>query len=403
MKRIYLDHAAATPAEKEVVDAMTPYWSEVYGNPSSIHEEGVKATQALSGARMAIARELGVHIDEVLFTGSATESCNLALMGTVRSWQENHPGEIPHIIVSAIEHDAILATARELQSRGVEVSIIPVNEDGIIDLGELERTIKKETVIISIMYVNNEIGVIQPLRDITKVVRNWKKTERGVSRDVRAEGDALYPLVHTDACQAANYLELNIPQLGVDMLTLNASKIYGPKGVAALIVRRSIPIWPIIVGGGHERGLRAGTENIPLVVGFAEALRVTSLMRQEEHARLVVLRDWMITELQKIDGVKINGSLVARIANNINFTLRGADHEFLVIAFDAKGIAISTKSACNENDAEYSHVLAALTQGGRKGDASGLRITLGRTTTQKDLETFIEVFKEIRQELLLAL
>ncbi len=403
MKRIYLDHAAATPVARSVVNAMTPFWSSVYGNPSSIHKEGVVAKKALALARLSIAHVLGVHADEVVFTGSATESCNLALEGTVNAWREKHPGQIPHIIVSAIEHDAVLAKVRMLQSSGAELTVIPVDQEGIINIEELRRAIKKETVIISVMLANNEIGVIQPVRDIARMVRNWKRNERGVSRDVRMEGDALYPLVHTDACQATNYLELSIPHLGVDLLTINASKIYGPKGIAILFARRDVLMNPIIVGGGHERGLRAGTENIPLIIGFAEALRIAEDMRVKESARLLVLRDWFIAELREIDGVTINGSCISRLPNNVNFSLRGADHEFLAIAFDAKGIAVSTKSACNETDAEHSHVLEAILQGGGSGGASGLRVSFGRITTKKDLKIFLDMFTEIMQELIVVL
>ena len=400
MKRIYLDHAAATPVAKEVIRAMEPFWNVEFGNPSSIHHEGVVANTALAGARQSIAHELGVHTDEVMFTGSATESCNLALVGAVDAWQKEHPELTPHIIVSAIEHDAVLSIARLLESRGVQFSIIPVGQGGFIDMEELKKAIRMETVIISVMYANNEIGIIQPIREITRMVREWKKTHRGTSRDVRAKGDALYPLVHTDACQATNYLELNIPHLGVDLLTINASKIYGPKGVACLVVRRDIPIHPMIVGGGHERGLRAGTENVPLIVGFAEALRRTAEIRNEESARLTVLRDLLIVKLSEITGVSINGSLTERLPNNINFSVRESDHEFLTIAFDARGIAVSTKSACNESDAEHSHVLEALVAGGATGGTSGIRISMGRDTTRDDVEAFLRIFMEIMETLI---
>lgn len=393
MKRIYLDNAAATPVAKEVVNAMEPFWSSTYGNPSSIHQEGVVAKNALTHSRTTISRELGIHADEIVFTGSATESCNLALVGAVNAWQEAHPGLTPHIIVSAIEHDAILATARVLESRGVKLSVISVDQGGFINMEELEKAIRMETVIISIMYANNEIGVIQPLRDITRLVRDWKKTHRKTSRDVHATGDALYPLVHTDACQATNYLELNIPHLGVDMLTINASKIYGPKGVALLAMRRGIPIHPMIVGGGHEYGWRAGTENIPLIAGFAEALRLVSECREKESARLTLLRDWLIVKLSEIEHVTINGELTSRLPNNVNFSVMGADHEFLTIAFDAKGIAVSTKSACNESDAENSHVLLALVAGGAVGGTSGIRVSMGRDTQKEDVEEFLKIFQ----------
>src|SRR3989344_2826543 len=403
MKRIYLDHAAATPVSTEVQKAMALYWGETFGNPSSIHEEGVLAKSAMANARRSIAEELGVHADEIIFTGSATESCNLELRGTVMSWRQNHPEQTPHIVVCAIEHDAVLAAARALEREGATLSIISVDKEGIIDIDELLRAITKDTVIISIGYANNEIGVVQPIRAIARAIRNWKKEVRGTSRDVRAEGDDCYPLFHTDACQATNYLELRVPQLGVDLMTLNAAKIYGPKGIGLLFVGRTIPVYPLITGGGQERGLRAGTENIPLIVGFAEALRIAASERRNECDRLMQLQDYLIAELQTQEDVTINGSLTSRLPNNINIALRGADHEFVTIALDAKGIAVSTKSACNEADAEHSHVLMALQAAGHDGEPSGLRISLGRSTTKKDIDLFLFALLEIRKTLVVAL
>ncbi len=403
MERIYLDHAAATPVAKEVLDAMAPFWTETFGNPSSIHRDGVLAKNAIADARRSIADELSAHADEITFTGSATESCNLALVGALLAWRDMHQGRIPHIIVSAIEHDAVRATARSLQLGGAILSLAPVDSDGIVDVEELLRAITKDTVVISVGYANNEIGVVQPLREIARTIRNWKKEVRGTSRDVRAEGDDIYPLLHSDACQATNYLELKVPHLGVDLLTINAAKIYGPKGVGLLVARRGVPITPTIVGGAQERNLRAGTENVPLIVGFAKALSIASEKRNEEAGRLALLRDYAFTEFRKHDGVTINGSTTSRLPNNINISLRGVDHEFFVLALDAKGLAVSTKSACNEADAERSHVLLALCAAGHTGEPSGLRITLGRTTTKNDIDTLITAIADIRKNLVVAL
>lgn len=403
MNRIYFDHAAATPLAMEVLDAMAPFWSDVFGNPSSIHREGVFARNAIAGARKSIAEELGVHADEIIFTGSATESCNLALAGTVHAWRDMHPGRTPHIVVTAIEHDAVLAAAHALQKEEVILSLAPVDKDGLVDVEELLRTITKDTVVISVGYANNEIGVVQPLRVIARAIRNWKKEVRGTSRDVRSEGDDIYPLLHSDACQATNYLELKVPHLGVDLLTINAAKIYGPKSIGLLVARRGISIMPTIVGGGQERNLRAGTENVPLIVGFAKALSIASEKRTEESARLTLLRDYAFLELKKNDALMLNGSLSFRLPNNINISLRGVDHEFFVLALDAKGIAVSTKSACNEADAEHSHVLMALRMAGHMGESSGLRITLGRATTKYDVDAFLLALSDIQKNLVVAL
>ncbi|KKU79290.1 MAG: Aminotransferase [Parcubacteria group bacterium GW2011_GWA2_47_7] len=402
MKRIYFDHAAATPIAKEVLTTMSLFWSDTFGNPSSIHKEGVVAQNALSEARKVIADELGAHPDEIIFTGSATESCNLALRGTVGAWKATHPEKIPHIIVCVIEHDAVLASARVLQKEGSVLTIISVDKEGLLDINELVDAITMDTVIISVGYVNNEIGVVQPLREVAHAIRRWKKDVRGVARDVRIEGDDMYPLLHTDASQATNYLELKVPHLGVDMLTINAAKIYGPKGVGLLLVRRGIPVNPITVGGGHERGLRAGTENVPLIAGFATALQRVAEQRVDESVRLALLRDHAITKLRGMEGVTINGSLTSRIPNNINISIRGVDHEFFCLALDAKGFAVSTKSACNESDAEHSHVLEALCSAGHDGESSGLRITLGRETTKKDINALLLAIVDVRANLIVA-
>ena len=403
MKRIYLDHAAATPLDPRVKEAMDPYWSSEFGNPSAIHKEGVTARLAINHARGTIAKEIGAHSDEIIFTGSATESCNLAIVGAVRAWKKDHPDRIPEILVSAIEHDAVLAPARLLASEGVRVTYIPVDMEGVIEMGALKSFMTLDTVLVSIMHANNEIGAIQPIVDVAKVIGKWKKEERGVTRDEAVVGDNRYPLLHSDASQSANYLELNVRRLGVDMLTLSSAKIYGPKGIGLLFRARGTPLLPLIHGGGQESGLRAGTENLPLIVGFREALSIAVASRVHESERLTQLRDMLIGGLQGIEGVCMNGSLTTRLPNNVNFSLNGADHEFLVLALDAKGIAVSTKSACNETDADTSHVLSALVVAGHKGGKSGIRVTLGRSTTKEDIETFLSVLRHIIDNLIVTI
>jgi cysteine desulfurase len=400
MKRIYLDHAAATPVDPRVHKAMEPFWSEAYGNPGAIHAEGVASKKAVNDARKKIATELGVHADEIIFTGSATESCNLALIGTVRAWQKAHDA-IPHIIVSAIEHDAVLGAAQVLEAKGVRVTRLSVNSEGLIDLEVLKEAFTKETVLVSVMYANNEIGTIEPIKEIAKAIRKWKKDVRGVVRDAPPSGDDIYPLFHTDACQAANYCDMRIPTLGVDLLTMNSAKIYGPKGVGLLFAARGTPLVGVIVGGGQERGFRGGTENVPAIVGFAEAFLIARGIAAKESQRLTEIRDYTIDKLEKIEGLIVNGSKTERLPNNINFSLPHVDHEFIVLALDARGIAVATKSACNEQDAETSHVLVALRQQDtRFCPLSGIRLSLGRATTQEDIDVFIDALLVIQSTMI---
>lgn len=393
MKRVYLDHAAATPVDPRVAKAMRPYLSRVFGNPGAIHREGIEARDAVEGARRVIADQLGILPDEVVFTASATESAQIAIAGSVEAWRAVNPaGAVPHIIVSSIEHDAVLAQSRALEARGARVTRLPVDQDGIIDLAALAAAIDENTVVISVMYANNEIGTIEPIREVARVIRKWKKEYRGFTRDRRIAPSAHYPLLHTDATQAANYLDMHIPRLGVDLLTMNAAKIYGPKGIGLLAVRRGTPLLPITVGGGQESGRRAGTENVPAIVGFAEALRIARKLSASETRRLSALRDRAIRAIaRKIPSVVLNGARVARLPNNIHITLPGIDHEYLALLLDARGFAVATKSACNEAEGELSHVLLALYGTNDRKHLEGLRVTLGRKTTHNELLRFVRV------------
>jgi cysteine desulfurase len=386
-----MDHASATPVDPRVLAAMEPFFGAQYGNPSAIHKEGVLARRAVDTARSRIAGLLDVHADEIIFTGSATESANLAIVGAVHAWQLSHAGKTAHIIVSAIEHDAVLESVRLLEREGVRVSYLPVDKEGIVVVSALKEMITLETVLVSVMYANNEIGTIQPIKEIAKSIRKWKKEHRGVVRTEKPKDDDRYPLFHTDACQAANYCDMRIPSLGVDLLTLNAAKVYGPKGIGLLFASRGTPLSSLVVGGAQERGLRAGTENVPAIVGFAEALARTREIADQESARLTLLRDRMILKLRELSPkIIINGSVSERLPNNVNFTVPDVDHEFLLLALDAAGFAVATKSACNEFDAETSHVLAAIRTSAESAvPPSGIRLTFGRTTTAEDVDAFI--------------
>ncbi|MCX6735523.1 MAG: cysteine desulfurase family protein [Candidatus Parcubacteria bacterium] len=364
-KCIYLDHSATTPLDKRVLSVVQKISSEIYGNPSSLHKEGVEAKKALLEIRKDIAEAIGANPDEIIFTSGGTESNNLALFGVVQDPKKFH------LIVSSIEHASVLECARELEKRGAEVTYLPVDSDGLVSPKDVKEAIKENTVLVSVMYANNEIGTIQPIAEIAKVIRHSKSK----------------PIFHTDACQAVNYLDMNVLRLGVDLMTFNASKIYGPKGVGALFVKRGVKISPILFGGGQEKGARSGTENVAGLKGFAEAMRITEEMKEKESARLLKLRDFFIAEiLKKIPGTVLNGSAEKRLPNNVNISIPGTDAEALVIQLDARGISCSTGSACANisHDGKVSHVIEALGFG-RNRSASSLRFTLGRDTKKEDL------------------
>lgn len=367
-RRIYLDHAAATPQESRVLEVMRKIAAEVYGNPSSIHKEGVAARAVLANVRKNIADIFHAHSDEIIFTSGGTESNNLAIFGTVIVPEKSH------IVIFNIEHPSVLECVQELERRGAEVTYVPVGGGGVVSVKSVKDALRENTVLVSVMYANNEIGTIQPIAEIAKVIRQHNK----------AGGKTLF---HTDACQATNYLDMNVLRLGVDLMTWNASKIYGPKGIAALFVKRGVKLTSQIFGGGQEQGLRSGTENVPAIAGFAEAIRIAEKMKQKESARLAKLRDFFIHEiLTKIPDTVLNGSAHERLSNNVNISFLGADAEEIVIALDAKGIAASTGSACANisRDGKVSNVILAL-DGDRIRAMGSVRFTLGRGTKKEDL------------------
>ncbi|MBI5817293.1 MAG: cysteine desulfurase [Candidatus Yonathbacteria bacterium] len=388
MKRVYLDHAAATPLDPRVFAAMKPFMTKEFGNPGALYREGVVAKNAVLLARKKVAQILFAHPDEIIFTGSGTESNNLAIEGVVKNAREKHCGKNPHIITSAIEHPSVLSVCQALERRGIAVSYIGVDGNGIIKLDELKKAFRKETMLVSVMYANNEIGTVEPIREIAKIIRMWRK-----------QHNTSFPYFHADACQAANYLPLHIERLGVDLLTLNGSKIYGPKGVGTLFVRRGVSLSPIMYGGGQERGLRPGTENIAGIVGFAEALLIAEKMKEKESKRLTALRDYFVSSvLKKIPGALLNGDVVRRLPNNINISIPGIESEHIIIELDAHGVAASARSACKSMDEEGSHVIMAL---GRNtvGTESGVRFTLGRSTTKKDVDYAVRVLSQLVKKL----
>lgn len=407
MKRIYLDHAAGAPLDPCVRAKMVPYLDTVFGNPSGLHKEGGEARRAIGEARGMIAGLLGAHAPEIVFTGSGTESANLAIKGIVDQYCLTHPGVVPHIITSAIEHHAVLEPIHRLSESGiVTVDVLPVDSEGHIHPEQIAKVLRSETVLVAIMYANNEIGTVQPIGEIAKVIRKWKKAHGAPSRERPESTLPSYPYLYTDACQAGNYYALNTERLGVDLMTINSAKLYGPKGMGLLFLRRGLAIAPQMIGGGQEGGMRAGTENVPGIVGFAEALQIAVESHEAETDRLTPLRnEFARLILERIPRAVINGSMNKRLPNNLNITIPEADHEFLAIALDARGIACSTKSACNELDAETSHVLQALRigeEGETKIPPAGLRFSLGRSTTREDIVTTVEILGDIVDTLVVS-
>lgn len=376
---IYLDYAAATPVDERVIAAMQPFWQTEFYNPSATYREARGAADELETARAKMARRLGARPAEIIFTAGGTEANNLAVHGVMQRYPEGN------VVVSAVEHESVLAPAHRYECR--EVAVLP---DGTIDVQKLQATIDEHTVLVSVMYANNEIGTVEPLSDITELVKRIR-SER------RQQGNKLPLYFHTDAAQAANYLDLHVSRLGVDIMTLNGGKIYGPKQSGVLYVGAHVELEPILLGGGQERGIRSGTENVAQAIGLAAALDIAQDMRHEETKRLQGLQAYFFEGLEATfpDAV-INGSRKKRLPNNVHVTLPGQDNERLLFALDEAGIMAAAGSACSASDEEPSHVLRAMGIGDAEARAS-LRFTMGRTTTKDDIDTVISGLSKIVQ------
>ncbi len=385
-KRIYLDNAGATPVSKRAQDVLIERLS-VFGNPSAIHQEGDKASQVLQKARNTVATVLNAHSYEVTFVGTGTESCNIAILGTIAKVAGI---SLPHIITTEIEHPAVLEPIRHLEKRGkVRVTYLPVYDNGIVKVKDVREALNEETVLVSVMYANNEIGTIQPIKEIGRALDEWKRE--------RERTFTSYPYFHVDACQAGNYCNLDVVRLKAHLVTVNASKVYGPKGIALLYKREGISVEPTTYGGGQERELRSGTESVALAAAFGEALTEAIELRDEESERLTVLRDFFFKEIvRKIPDVTIYGDMKDRLPNNINIRVPGITSDELILRLDAKGFAVSHKSACASAETDGSYVVQAL---GATVEESleNVRITLGRDTTQSDLESLIVSLKAIKE------
>jgi cysteine desulfurase len=375
--RIYLDYNATTPVDPAVLDAMLPYFAENFGNASSIHSPGQRARGAVDGARASVAALLGAKPSEIVFTSGGTEADNLALFGVAAATQEPRK----HIITTAIEHHAVLNAAQALEKLGVEVICIPVGREGVADPEDIRRALRPETILISVMHANNELGTIQPIEEIGRIA---------------ATADVLF---HCDAVQAAGKLPLDVNRLGVDLLSISAHKIYGPKGVGALYVRSGTPLEPQFHGGHHERDRRPGTENVPGIVGLGKAAELARKNLQTDCARITTLRNRLEDALLATCGdARVNGNRAQRVANTSNISFHAAGGEALVIALDLQGIACSTGAACSSGAVGPSHVLLAI---GLSPDEarSSLRLSLGRTTTAEEMDQAIATIPQAVERL----
>lgn len=375
-RSVFLDYASATPVDPQVMQVMLPFMSDNFYNASSLYHQARAVRGVIEQSREVVATSIGAHIDELVFTSGGTEADNLALLGVVTA----DPRKNKHVIVSAIEHQAILHAAKELERSGVRVSILPVDTMGIVDLERLKSLITPGTVLISVMLANNEIGTIQPLKEIAKLAH------------------ACGTFVHTDASQAMGLLPLVVNQLHVDLLTINSGKIYGPKGAGALYIKRKTMLHPQLFGGSQEKSLRPGTENTAAIVGFAKACELAVHALAPESQRLVLLRDQLIAGLLKIEGTRLNGHPDQRLVNNVNVIFSGVEGESLLLFLDEAGIMVSAGSACKATDVSPSHVLMAL--GLSEVEAkSSLRFSLGRGTTQDDIDYVLDVLPGIVKRL----
>lgn len=422
--RIYLDYAATTPVAPEVLEVMQPYFSEKFGNPGSLHTFGQEAQGAVDAARNRIAGSLGAESKEIIFTASATEANNLAIRGIVRgsaassseprfarssgsrpldlapaaplrgdqarrrSALSSELAALPHIVTTVIEHESVLETCRDLErKKEAEVTYLPVTAEGVLRLSDVAQALRKETVLVSVGYANNEIGTIQPIPEIAAAISEFKIQNSKVKNN--------YPLFHTDAVQAVQFLDCDVQKLGVDLMTVSSHKIYGPKGIAALSVRHIAKLASIITGGGQEFGLRSGTENVPALVGFSRALELVEGLRERESARIGRLRDMLYSGiLAAVPAAALNGAKEPRVPNNLNLSFPDYFGEELLLVLDREGIAVSTGSACRAKSREPSHVLSALGLPEERVRSS-IRFSLGRFTTEEEIEKTVRTISYI--------
>lgn len=385
MKRIYLDHAATTPTHPEVLAEMRPYFSERFGNPSSIHSFGQEARAAVEKAREQVAGLIGGSVQEIVFTSGGTESDNFALHGALIA----NMSKGDHIITSAIEHHAVLETCKFLEKHGAQVTYLPVDKYGLVDPQDVGKAITDKTILVSVMHANNEIGTIEPIEEISKILNDRRGT--------KDEGRKIY--FHTDAVQTVGGIPVDVNKLGVDLLSISSHKLYGPKGVGALYIKKGTRIAPFLRGGGQERNRRATTENVPGIVGFGKACELARLELDARIKHLLPLRDKLLKGIMaRIPDVLLNGHPDKRLPKNVDVTVKYVEGESMLLNLDMAGIAVSTGSACSSGSLEPSHVLIATGISPELAHGS-VRFTLGRSTTEADIDYVLEVFPKIVEKL----
>ncbi len=381
--KIYLDYASSALSTS--------------ANPGAIHALGVKEKNKLEESRATIAKILNAQRGEIVFTSGATESNNLAILGSVYAAQAKNSSIVPHVLTTNIEHASVLEVCKHLEkTRQAEVTFVPVEENGIVAVKKIKEALRPNTILVSVMYANNEIGTIQPIREIAKEIRHHNKMNlKKASLNDPSVGRAFF---HIDATQAVNYLSINVAELGVDMLSMNGAKIYGPKGIGALYVKKGTPISKIMFGGDQEFGLRPGTENAAGVEALAEALKVVEKIKAKEVKRLTKLQAYFLSQLIKKNNFVINGDLKNRLPNNINITIPNIPSDLLVIELSERGIMVAGKSACKAGDGKASHVIESINKNIKDTDGS-LRLTLGRETKKKDIDRTVQALSQILTKL----
>jgi cysteine desulfurase len=384
-REVYLDHAATTPIHPAVREAMLPYLGEQFGNPSSFHGVGKSVKDDVDEARERIAKIMHVRADEILFTSGGTESDNLAILGYARMNQSHGK----HLITTTIEHHAVLESMMHLEKKeGFEVTYLEPNRDGLVSVEQVEGALREDTILVSVMYANNEIGTIEPIAQIGNMIQKWREEHKRPALKF-----------HTDACQAPEYLDLDVEKLHVDMLTLNGSKMYGPKGIGFLYVKRGIKLEPLQYGGSQERAIRPGTENVAGIIGMATALELAQADRESESQRLIQLRDRLIEGIRSsIPKTRLNGHATTRLPNNVNISIMDIEGEALILYLDAQGVYASTGSACTSASLDPSHVILALGMPYEVAHGS-IRFTLGRSTTQEDIDYVIQILPPLVEKL----
>lgn len=374
---IYLDYASLTPIDRDVLGIINKYSSSDYANPSSLYSSGVNALQEIQKAKENIAKNIKAHSDEIIFTGSGTEANNLAIKGILYNYK-NLNGK--NILISSIEHSSVIETARDFSLQGLEIRYIPVDQNGLVDLGYIKENIDQNTILVSVMMVNNEIGSIEPINEVAKIIRH----------KIKGFNNKIY--FHTDACQAPLYHEIDMEKIGVDLLTLDGHKIYGPRGVGMLYKKRGINIKPIINGGNQEYGLRSGTENLPGIMGFAFALNKGIKEREEQSKKIKELKHYFIKKLKDLNrDIKINGEEKLTSCHILNISIPSIDNELFVLRLDAKGIYCSTKSACLRDEDE-SYVMKAI---GNKEKNNVIRFSFGKGIEKSDLDYTVKCIEDI--------